>query len=354
MIVHIFVYDKFHISYIKKINSLFDNHTFFVYDPHKKKTGAENAIKNACYSSDFKSTKKWIYSLETAIDQAERVIFHSIFSTRILLSAVKKIHDNSQKYFWVIWGGDLYNAYWNRNNSLPMICREFIRRYFIKRIDSVGIVKGDYRFLKKHYKTNATFYLASYTYDLLPYSEKKNQNEMTSILLANCASNTCRYEDIIIRLSRLNTKNYIVYCILSYPNNQEYIEKICKMGRKMLEDRFIPVTEFMDYNDYMRFLEKIDIAVFNHDRQQALGNIASLIYLGKTVFINHDNCCGEFFEDMGAVIFPVEELSEKWISKPCMTKEIRNSNKQCIENFFSDEEFKKRWERIFYKKKENV
>ena len=38
-------------------------------------------------------------------------------------------------------------------------------------------------------------------------------------------------------------------------------------------------------SDYLKILGKIDIAIFNHERQQAVGNITSLLGLGKKVYI---------------------------------------------------------------------
>ena len=37
----------------------------------------------------------------------------------------------------------------------------------------------------------------------------------------------------------------------------------------------------MNNKDYIQFLNQIDIAVFNHNRQQAMGTIRSLLGMGK-------------------------------------------------------------------------
>lgn len=42
-----------------------------------------------------------------------------------------------------------------------------------------------------------------------------------------------------------------------------------------------PIVDFMDFNEYINFLSTIDIAIFNHKRQQGMGNIITLLGMGK-------------------------------------------------------------------------
>ena len=42
----------------------------------------------------------------------------------------------------------------------------------------------------------------------------------------------------------------------------------------------------MPFNQYLEFLGKIDIAIFNHRRQQGFGNAITLLGLGKKVYLN--------------------------------------------------------------------
>ena len=93
-------------------------------------------------------------------------------------------------------------------------------------------------------------------------------------------------------------------------------------------------------------VSEIDVAIFNHNRQQALGNIASLLYLGKKVYVNPANGCKDYFEKMGAKIFSTESLSEADICK-CNSKKLQAINRKVIDKFFSDQQFKERWRRIF-------
>lgn len=353
MILHIFPYEKFTYDYVERINRLFgpENHMFFVYgsrsDDAIRKVKAENVVMESEIGKIFENK----YFLVKNICRADKIIIHSLFLNTVYFAILVLLQPIfGKKYFWNIWGADLYNAYWNKQKSR----REFLRVYFIKRLPAVGYIKGDYDFLKAHYQTNAKFYLASYTYDFFePQVQrlKKDIEQTVNILLGNSATPECQYEKAIDMLVPYKNKNISVRCVLSYPEqNEGYRNHIIQYGKEKLGDKFIPLVGFMPYEEYTTMLAEIDIAIFNHNRQQALGNIASLLYLGKRVFINPDNACKEYFEDMGAIVFSTESLTEKDIIKKDATA-LANHNKKIIDLFFSDEAFKERWEKIFASEK---
>ncbi|WP_083234102.1 TDP-N-acetylfucosamine:lipid II N-acetylfucosaminyltransferase [Candidatus Marithrix sp. Canyon 246] len=62
-----------------------------------------------------------------------------------------------------------------------------------------------------------------------------------------------------------------------------YIKEVISTGTKIFGDKFIPMTEFMDFDKYLNFLGSINITIFNHNRQQAMGNTITLLGFGKKV-----------------------------------------------------------------------
>lgn len=351
MILHLIAYDKFTEDFIKRTNYLFDEseHLFFVFgkksDDNIKSINAN--VNNVVYREKFTNRFSCGLFLLRKILVANKVIIHALFFSDLylrLLLLLQPIAGN--KYFWNIWGYDLYNAYWEREKTPK---REKLRIRFIRKLKAVGYIPKDYEFLCKHYKTVAKFYLASYSYDFFtPETDVSEEDKQTiNILLGNSATEECQYEKSIDILEKYLDKPIKVKCVLSYPKeNQKYREKIIEYGHKKLGDRFIPLVGFMTYEKYMKLLSGIDIAIFNHNRQQALGNIASLLYLGKRVYINPENGCKDYFEHMGAKVFSTDNLTEADICKSdCI--ELKYLNRKAIDEFFSDEQFKKRWKKIF-------
>lgn len=352
MILHLIAYEKFTEDFIKRINHLFDKseHLFLVFG-EKPDDGIKSvSAKNVVYSRDFSNKLSCGLFLMRNILTANKVIIHALFLSDVylrLLLLLQPIAGN--KYFWNIWGYDLYNAYWGREKT---VAREKLRIRFISKLKAVGYIPGDYEFLRKHYITDAKFYLASYSYDFFtPEVEVAEADKQTiNILLGNSATEECQYEKAIDMLEKYADKPIKVKCVLSYPKeNLKYREKIIEYGHKKLGDKFMPLVDFMTYEKYTELLSGIDIAIFNHNRQQALGNIASLLYLGKRVYINPENACKGYFEQMGARVFSTEDLSEEDICKSdCI--ELKDINRKAIDEFFSDEQFKERWRKIFDEK----
>jgi len=94
---------------------------------------------------------------------------------------------------------------------------------------------------------------------------------------------------------------------LSY-GNQDYAKSIIEEAKQRFGDKFEPLTEHMPFNQYLEILGKIDIAIFNHKRQQAFGNLINLLGLGKKVYIRKESTLNEVFQGMGIKVFDAEHV----------------------------------------------
>lgn len=348
MILHILPYEKFTGDYIKKINVLFDKneHLYYVYGKSELDKIPNVEAENVVFESDMHS----IITVRKIAVHSDKIIFHSLFFSYIYFLAFTLVPPAMyKKYFWMIWGADLYNAYWERNTTIKRRIKEVFRRELIKRIPHVGYILGDYEFLKQHYVSNADFYLSSYTYDFFIPEEKNNHKEkqVLHIMIGNSATPECRYIEILNKLSRIDGLKAKISCILSYPKNERrYTNEVIDVGNRLFGDRFHAITEYCAFKEYMEFLNDIDVAIFNHNRQQALGNIAELLYLGKKVFINSDNACKGYFEDIGTTVFSTDEISLASLTER-LDEASSKANRMKIERFFSDKSFADRWRKIF-------
>jgi hypothetical protein len=100
-----------------------------------------------------------------------------------------------------------------------------------------------------------------------------------------------------------------VYSPLSYGKNR-YSDTVEKSGRAIFGNDFYPVRDFMPYNEYLDFLYRKDVAVFNHKRQQALGNIVNLLGMGKIVFLRKDIATWDYMGELGLKVFDVYDISK--------------------------------------------
>ncbi len=104
-------------------------------------------------------------------------------------------------------------------------------------------------------------------------------------------------------LSPYKDDNIIIYCPLSYGIFLEYRDKVIKMGKDLFGEKFVPMTEFMKLDEYLFFINTIDLAIFNHKRQEAMGVILHLLYYGKVVYMNKNSTSFKSFKCRGFKVF---------------------------------------------------
>ncbi|ERK09831.1 4-alpha-L-fucosyltransferase [Serratia fonticola AU-P3(3)] len=341
-ILHICSKDKFIPSFVNYIDQNFDSeqHFFWVFG-HSDiyKLEEKNNVK---FIGVNKSEKiKNIFTLIKDIHQSDKVILHGLLSIKIVL-ILFFIPWVMKKCFWFIWGGDLYSYKAKRN--IKWYLKELIRRPVIKRMGHlVTYVKGDYELTQKWYGCSGDFLeCLMYTSNVYKYVELPNmESEHITILLGNSADPSNNHLDALIKISKYKNENIKVMVPLSY-GEKRYAENVITEGKKLLGDKFIPITEFMSYEKYLSLLANVDIAVFNHNRQQAMGNTISLLGLKKTVYINSYTTQWQLFNDLNIKVLDVDDFSLK-----CINENEKNTNVEKIKNFFSDNKLAKQLKFIF-------
>jgi len=94
------------------------------------------------------------------------------------------------------------------------------------------------------------------------------------------------------------------------------------------------LIELMPFEKYLEFLSKIDIAIFGHKRQQAMGNIITLLGLGKKVYMRSDITSWQLFQNIGVKVFDVENIDLELIDE-----HTKRDNQQKIKKYFSEESY---------------
>jgi hypothetical protein len=316
MILHIFNYqEKFSTGYFR---FLYDNnvdlkkHMLFHYGKRNKSfsiLGLKTIFSRFWIS--IIPHLKLLYYLFTV----DKIIIHCLASP-ILLFFLNIFPFLNNKTYWVIWGKDLYFYHNLENKSVFHIVYEYMRKRVIQRIAYiVPIFKEEYDLARKWYKVKGVCIECNLLY---PYSininNEKKETEKTqiknkfSILLGNSASKTNNHIEMLKLLSTHIGEIETIYCPLSYGGPNSYIDKVIKVGHEYFGDKFIPIVEFMPYNDYMNILQKVDIAIFNHNRQEGLGNIYSLINMKKTIYIRSDITTWKFFQRINIKVLDTNSL----------------------------------------------
>ncbi|NMM61484.1 TDP-N-acetylfucosamine:lipid II N-acetylfucosaminyltransferase [Clostridium sp. P21] len=270
------------------------------------------------------------------INNSEEIYIHQLsdFITWLICK-----YDIKAKMNWIVWGSDLYHnidiklydklteKFLIEDCNLKMKdyknTNEYIyRKSTIRRLNKIipDGTKGDYIIAKKFFLTKA-----SYEYFIYPNpvdfisldNNYKIKNEFNLkkkykyvIQLGNSGDPSNNHLEIVEILSKMNESNFCVVCPLSY-GNFSYINKVIPKIKKILGDRFIPLTTFLNSEDYFSILNQVDVAIMNHNRQQAISNILPLLYLGKKVYMKNNITTYATFKKLGFTLFNVNEIDFK-------------------------------------------
>lgn len=329
MIVHIMANSAKHINYpfIEFVNNNFDknNHFFILCSPEKDIQKFENAITKDIFAQEEFFIKK--------MKEARKIILHGIWYDKLC-----EILLNNEKFFekiyWVMWGGDFY---FPEKQSL-------LKKEVIKKIKNfITYIKRDYELVKKWYKADGNYY-ECFMYPSNLYKEyniKPKEHNTINIQLGNSADPTNNHIDVFKKLKQYKDENIKIFVPLSY-GNQQYAEEVIAKGQEIFRNKFIPLTDFMPFEAYLEFLSEIDIAVFAHKRQQAMGNTITLLGLGKKVYMRSDVTPWQLFEDIDIRIFDVKNIEIELINE-----QTKKENQQKIKDYFSIENYLQQLKNLF-------
>lgn len=242
-----------------------------------------------------------------------------------------------KKLYIQFWGGDFY-CYRDIKNinsfntySIVLLINKYLHKhnydfeikyYILNRCAGyINLVEKDY------YKLLQIMHLKEKTHFCLPMpndpteksmdlKKKISHNGKINILVGNSASQTNMHKEALSILSKFRDENIKIYCPLSYGDNN-YGKSVISFGKSIFKNKFIPITHFMKKNNYVRFLNFMDIALFDCNRQQALGNIGILLGQGKKVYLRSDTSMFEHFIHQGCNIFNINKIKHFTFKEFC-------------------------------------
>lgn len=343
-VLHFFKLDKFIPPFIELTRKNFnnENHFFITTGDIKKYPYKEQSDSKHFYQKN-KNLLKTFHKNITLIHKlhkSEKIIIHGLFSKKIILF-LAFMPWLLPKCFWFIWGGDLY-SYKLKKKSISSKWKELLKSIVIKKIGYlVTYIDGDVELARKWYKAKGT-HLKSIMYlsnTFSPLEIKKQKSKFTKILLGNSANPSNNHSEILKKLS--HHQNLKIYTPLSY-GDKKNAKKINQEGKTLFGENFIPLNNFMPLEEYKILLGNIDIAIFNHNRQQGMGNIISLLGLGKTVYIRSDVTPWPFFKEKGITLADSIDIKLEKLPETILAK-----NSKIVQESFSESVLVKELEIIF-------
>jgi len=337
MILHVMGLDKFIQPFINFTKENFDNtnkHIFFVISRNFEKYDLDKKNQDIKIIPSLISMN--VLSLFISFYKSDKIIIHGLFSKFIVLFLFLQPW-LLRKCYHVMWGGDFYNPE----------KQTFFKKQVIKKMGHfITYIKGDYELVQKWYGANGKYH-ECFMYPSNLYKEydvKEKSSGTINIQVGNSADPSNNHLEVLDKLTKYKNENIKIFVPLSY-GDEKYASEIIAKGKEIFGDSFIALTEFMPFDKYLDFLGDIDIAIFAHKRQQAMGNTITLLGLGKKVYMRNDVTPWKLFSDIDIKVFDVENIDIDVIME-----ETKVDNKRKIKEYFSEENYLKQLQNLFESK----
>ncbi len=310
--MHLIVLDKFIPPFIKLVNDNFlsNKHRFLILGtplPQYNLTSHPNV--------EYINSHKQLLKLLKYLYMGKKLIIHGLWDERM----IKILYFQPwllRKCYHVMWGGDFYNP-----EAQSQIKKKVIRKigHFITH------VKGDFELVKKWYGAKGILHKC-FVYPSNLYTQfdvPQKEGGPLNILLGNSCDPSNRHIEVIEKLISLDDGKFCIICPLSYGGMDTYKNEVINQGKAAFGERFKPLVEFLTIDKYAELIGSVDIAVFAHNRQQAMGNIVMLLGMGKKVYLRTDTSHYLAMKELGLSVFDFECIDLSPIS---LSDRLRNKS----------------------------
>lgn len=299
---------------------------------------------NFPYEHHWNGDNDYLGKLMDIINKYHTVVVH--FLNKNALKIISKL-DPEIKVVWIGWGGDYYwlidtlpkFSLYGRKTAKYLDVKD---SYFIKKLKKITrickvralqridyfspVLQSEYDMIKINYPNFRPKYIA-WNYGNLQdnyiagYEDFKITDK--NLLIGNSATPTNNHLDIFEKLEIGNTINFFdkIFIPLSY-GNKEYKKNIIDQAEICLGTRVNIIAEFLPYEQYMKILQKCDNVIMGHIRQQAMGNIIALLYLGAKIYFPEESVVYKDLLSKGYSVFTIANLTDEDLVKNPLNSKI--------------------------------
>ena len=180
-------------------------------------------------------------------ETAEKVFLHSLFDGEVVDYMFEHQDILKEKSYWIIWGGDLYNAPEDEKNNF---IRKNVKGY-------IALVKDDAFIAKERYGSNPELFNTPYIDPMGPYIMKTAENIRKPDFIKIQINNSCDKTtlDMLEILSKFKDENIKITTPLSY-GDMKYKDEIIQKGREIFGEKFEYLDKMMKPEDYVKHLSK--------------------------------------------------------------------------------------------------
>lgn len=352
MIVHILSDSPYTFRFIEFINNSMEksDHTFFVQTRSDSKFIDFYNENVNCRM--FISPREMLASSKILLE-AKAIIIHQLNQPKLLLFISIFYPKLLNKMTWVIWGGDAHFLC----EHIVTVKERLIAKLYSHAIKKFAFIAshipGDYKLVTSRYSTNAKYINLKYPspIDEVTINRVKKtliRKDGRTIMVGNSADPSNNHIDAFVALSKFVDCDIKILAVLSYGGNCEYIDSVIKAGKNIFGSQFVPVVEYLSFEDYLRLVSSVDVCVFNHRRQQGMGNLRLFFTLGTKVFISSQVTTFSYYKTIGIDLYATEDIPKMQIDDFfTFSQDSSKLNISRIEDDLDSKKIKLGWDDFF-------
>lgn len=245
-----------------------------------------------------------------------------------------------KKIIWRTWGGSLFNYRPVKSVSdvfinimrrvLSIWCKKIIKSFFAigiaNLVDEIELEEnlGDV-------KTYPMPYCSKNACDIIR-KEFENGVERTNsfnILIGHSGFSQEYHIENIERLKSFLNEDIKVYFSFSYGYG-EYMKNVKSRAIDILGEKAVFLEEFMPFEEYVAFLNKMDVVILDSVHSTALGNLAIVMALKKKIYINRNGLYAKVMQREGIHCYYSDEISnvtfDEFINENIAASQYEKSN----------------------------
>lgn len=331
-IVHIMYNDKFNKPFVDFLNKNFDDTKHLVLCKR-----AYNDIATPFPSGPNVIELDDLSAFNLESKNIKKIICHSLY-TEGIVDFLYRNPSLLKKSYWVMWGGDLYQAPRDEVNDFV---RENFKGY-------AAVMHGDITYLQSKYPNKGSHFFITYispiTTKLLESNRISKKDRKTTHIQVNNSCDETVLEMLDI-LSKFKDEDIKITTVLSY-GNLKYKDEIIQKGKEIFANKFQYIEDLMSPDLYVKHLADIDVLVLNQNRQQGGGNAICSMSMGTKVFIKSEITTYKEMQERGVIVFDTNKIPDMDFQEFVENKDIAN-NIEKLKRFFDKDEIIAQWERVW-------
>lgn len=339
MTLHVFIADKFtkpFCQYVSEELNLPDQCFLYLSDTMTDAQLPQNSFRlQQPLGKHLLSNLKLFYKLGS---QAGRIVMHG----DTLLHFFALFPWFLKKTGWVIYGQELYS--FTKANDF----RQRLKRFVLSRVRyHITHIEGDAKLANQLFGGKAQFvYSPMYLSNVVDTRQFNptdvSQKERLNIMVGNSTDPSNQHQSIFEMLLPRLAEIEKIYCPLSYGMYDSYKQKITELGTALFGEKFVVLDQFMPFDAYKQFLGDMDVVVFNHPRQEAMGVTLTLLSQGKIVYMNKNTTSYESLVGREFRVFDNQLIANQSLK----TNRDVSENASRLNDYYSKSVFDASWRTI--------